>query len=147
MKVRAYGEGDRGGCLSVFDSNVPGEFRPGERGEYEAFLDALPGAYLVVEDEGGRVVACGGYALEPDGQSVAMCWGMVERGRQGEGLGRLLLEERIRRVRRNPAVQRVVLRTSHRARGFFEKSGFRAVRVTGDGIAAGLDAVDMILPL
>ncbi|NIP78986.1 MAG: GNAT family N-acetyltransferase, partial [Gemmatimonadetes bacterium] len=68
-------------------------------------------------------------------------------GRRGEGLGRLLLEERIRRARQDPAVERIVIHTSHRTRGFFEHMGFRAVGVEEDGIAPGLHAVDMVLPL
>ena len=98
----------------------------------------------MVTDLEGRVRACGGYALEGDGETAAMCWGMVERGRQGEGLGRRLLEERVRRAGEDPAVRRIRLSTSQRTRGFFEKLGFEAVAVEADGIASGLDRVEMV---
>ncbi|MEJ2503705.1 MAG: GNAT family N-acetyltransferase [Gemmatimonadota bacterium] len=122
---------------------MPQDFRAGERGEIEDFLRDLPGPYWVLEDEAGRIVGCGGYAVEADGRTATLCWGMVVRARQGEGLGRALLEHRIRAARADPAIDRIALHTSHRARGFFERLGFRATRVTPDGIAPGLDAVDM----
>ena len=147
MTLREFVLGDREGCLAVFDSNVPDDFRVEERAEFEAFLDDLPGPYLVLEDEGGRIVACGGYAPEADGESVALCWGMVARDRQGEGLGRKLLEARLDRARADADYRRVVITTSHRTRGFFEKIGFEARQVTPDGIAPGLHRVDMTLEL
>lgn len=53
---RAHEPTARAACLTVFDSNVPRFFREEERPEFEAFLDALPGPYLVeiveVEREG-----------------------------------------------------------------------------------------------
>jgi hypothetical protein len=74
MRVREYTTGDRDACLAVFDSNVPRFFTPAEREEYAAFLDApLPGPYLVVEDEAGVVVGCGGYALERGTADAHLC--------------------------------------------------------------------------
>lgn len=147
MTLRPYSDTDRAACLAVFDSNVPDDFRDDERAEFAAFLDDLPGPYLVAADDEGRVVACGGWAIEPDGESAAMCWGMVRRDRQGEGWGRRLLEERIRRARNEPGVRRLVLTTSHRTRGFFERLGFEAREVEPDGIAPGLDRVVMVRAL
>lgn len=146
MRVRGYGVGDREGCLRLFDSNVPDDFREGERAVFERFLDALPGPYWVLEDE-GRLIGCGGVGVEEDGETASMCWGMVARARQGEGWGRLLLEERLAWARSEPGVRRVALSTSQRTRGFFERLGFRAVRVERDGIGPGLDAVEMKLEL
>lgn len=146
MKIRTFDQDDAAGCLAVFDSNVPSDFRVQERADFEAFIDALPGPYWVVEEE-GRVIACGGAALEAEGATAALCWGMVRRDRQGEGWGRLLTKRRLEWARTQPGVRRVALRTSQRTRGFYERMGFRAVLVISDGIAPGLDAVDMILTL
>ena len=141
--VRPYRDTDRAACLAVFDSNVPDDFRAEERAEFAAFLDDLPGPYLVLVDGEERVAACGGWALETDGESAAMCWGMVRRDRQGEGWGRRLLEERVRRAGSQPGVRRLILTTSQRTRGFFERLGFRVRDVVPDGIAPGLDRVEM----
>src|SRR5690606_14882619 len=65
LSARSYSPADRSTCLGIFDSNVPDSFSASERADFEAFLDSLPGPYFVVEDESGRAVACGGYAVNP----------------------------------------------------------------------------------
>jgi hypothetical protein len=145
--LRSYSPADRDACLGIFDSNVPdGYVLAHERSGYASFLDALPGPYFVLED--GEVVACGGFALHtPDPHAVTMCWGMVTCSRHKRGLGRFLLEERLRRVRSNTSAQFAVVNTSQLACGFFAKMQFATVRVVPDGITPGLDLHEMHLPL
>jgi ribosomal protein S18 acetylase RimI-like enzyme len=147
MRVRDYTAADRPACLAVFDSNVPHFFVPPEREEFAAFLDDLPGPYLVVEDETGVIVGCGGYAVTPGTAVADLCWGMVDRARHGTGLGRVLLDARMERVRHDPAVDAVALNTSQHTRGFYERRGFVIERVEIDGYAPGLDRCDMRLVL
>lgn len=79
MIVREYRSSDRAACLAVFDSNVGGSFLPSERPDFAAFLDALPGPYFVIEDD-GVIIACGGYAANAESSDTAdLCWGMVQR--------------------------------------------------------------------
>jgi len=75
LSARSYSPADRSTCLGIFDSNVPDSFRDSERADFEAFLDSLPGPYFVVEDESGRAVACGGYAVNPGTTCADLCWG------------------------------------------------------------------------
>lgn len=148
MRVRDYQTADRSACLSIFDSNVPGFFAASEREEFAAFLDApLPGPYLVVEEDAGRVVGCGGYRVRPGTMAADLCWGMVLGARHGAGLGRLLLDARLERIRCDPAVDTVAVHTSQHTRGFYEHRGFRTERVVPDGYAPGLDRCDMRLDL
>ena len=145
ISVRDYVAADRDACLRLFGGNVPDFFAEVERPEYCDFLDALPGPYFVVEDEQHRVIACGGYAIEPDTGRADLCWGMVKRELQGRGIGRFLLQERLRRMLRAPEVTAVHLDTSQRTRGYYERIGFRVLRVTPNGYAPGLDRCDMRL--
>jgi GNAT superfamily N-acetyltransferase len=145
--IRAFRPEDRGACLDVFESNVPRYFRRPERVEFAAFLDALPGPYLVVEAADGPVVACGGWARRPGSDTVDLCWDMVARSLHGEGLGRLLVEERLARIRADGTVRAVTLNTSQRTVGFYEAFGFVVERVVPDGYAPGLDRCDMRLVL
>jgi len=147
MRVRDYTTSDRSACLAVFDSNVPVFFAAFERDEFAAFLDALPGPYLVVEDDAGVVVGCGGYGVKPGTGVADLCWGMVVRERHGTGLGRLLLDARLERVRADAAAQAIALHTSQHTRGFYERRGFRTERVVPDGYAPGLDRCHMRLVL
>ena len=143
--VRPYGPRDRDACLALFDSNVPEFFQAWERPAMEAFLDALPGPYLVVED-GAEVVACGGVASEGDGVA-SLCWTVVRRERQGEGVGRRLLEACHTEARQLPGVRRIRLDTIPTVAPFFRKLGYRVVSVDTDGYAPGMDRVNMAMGL
>lgn len=145
MRVREYTPADREACLAVFDSNVPAYFVTAEREAFAAFLDDLPGPYLVIEDEGGAIVGCGGYAVVAETRTADLCWGMVEQGRHGTGLGRLLLDARLDRIRADRGADAVALNTSQHTRGFYERRGFVTERVIPDGFAPGLDRCDMRL--
>lgn len=143
VRIRDYEAADRDACLAVFESNVPEFFTPSERAEFETFLSEPPGPYLVLEDEAGRVVACGGYAVEPGRATADLCWGMVLRDRQGSELGRRLTQARLERIRKDESARQVALRTSQRTRGFYERLGFVTERVVPNGFAPGLDRCEM----
>ena len=154
MLFREYSPADRDACLALFDGNVPRYFAPHERDGFAGFLDALPGPYFVVEED-GAVVACGGYAFEPGSGEVALCWGIVDARRQREGIGTLLTAERLRlaaadsspRSGRGGAAEGsgAVIRTSQHTAEFYARLGFTVTRVEADGHAPGIDFVEMRL--
>ncbi len=147
MPIRPYQVADANACLSLFDSNVPEYFAPAERADFEQFLerDAQSCAYQLIEQD-GRVVACGGLAIRPDGVA-GFCWGMVERSLQRRGLGRQLSLARLQQARQNPNAKRVELSTSQHTQDFYARLGFSVTRVVVDGHGPGLDAVEMTLML
>lgn len=145
-RVRDFEPEDRDRCLAIFDTNVPRFFRESERAEFQAYLDELPGPYLVLEDEHGVIVGCGGYVVVQDEERVDLCWGMVRRHSQGRGLGRLLTRARLARAVGDRSVREVRLSTSQRTTGFYERLGFRTVSVETDGFAPGLDRCDLAAP-
>lgn len=144
--ARAYTPADREACLALFDSNVPRFFVEAERDGYAAFLDDMRWPYQVIERD-GRIVACGGHAVEPDGRTVSLCWGMVEQGLHGQGLGRTLTEARLAAARAEPGVVSVRLDTGQHTTGFYERFGFVIEGVVKDGYAPGSDRHDMRLML
>jgi ribosomal protein S18 acetylase RimI-like enzyme len=140
---RPYESRDLAGCLAVFDTNVPGFFRLEERDEFREFLAELPGPYLVLPDDSGRIRACGGYAINVAERTADLCWGMVRQELHGGGLGRLLTTARIDAVRRDPRVDEVALHTSQHTVGFYERLGFAIVEVRENAYAPGLHRCDM----
>lgn len=146
LKSRSYRPEDLAGVLSVFDSNVPEFFTRPERMVFEEFLDSLQGPYYVVES-GSTIVACGGYAIVSAESRADLCWGMVERGLHGRGIGRFLTEIRIRAARCDPRVRSVVLNTSQHTQAFYERLGFVTEMVTPNAFAPGLHRCDMRLEL
>ena len=147
MFAREYSPTDLGACLEIFDTNVPEFFTELERAPFASFLETLPGPYLVLQDPGGRVVGCGGYAIEPGATKASLCWGMVRRESQRRGLGRRLVEERLARIRRDAGVTEVILNTSQHTQAFYESFGFVTESVIPDGFGPGLDRCDLRLSL
>jgi ribosomal protein S18 acetylase RimI-like enzyme len=139
--ARPYAAADREACLALFDSNAPRFFDPSERADYEAFLDeGWP--YRVIERE-GVIVACGGHAMEPDG-TASLCWGMVDGGLHGQGVGTALTEARVAAAREAGAIA-VRLDTSQLTTGFYERFGFKVLSVVRDGYAPDKDRCEMRL--
>jgi ribosomal protein S18 acetylase RimI-like enzyme len=137
MNFRPYTTPDYEACLHIFDSNVPLFFAPEERTEFAEFLAQPLGSYFVLTDEAGKVVACGGYG-DIRGVGV-LTWGMVRRDLHKQGLGRLLIRERIEHLKRSrPDITEIRMNTSQHSVNFFEREGFRATRITLNGFAPGL---------
>ncbi|HSP78705.1 MAG TPA: GNAT family N-acetyltransferase [Myxococcaceae bacterium] len=142
LRLRPYRPSDRETCLRLFESNVPASFTAEERADFAGFLDALPGPYLVVEEDSGRAVACGGLATRD--QSAVLCWGMVDALRQREGIGRVLLRVRLAQACLLPGVTRVEMNTSNETAPFFEREGLHTVRVLEHFFRPGLHRHDMV---
>lgn len=143
MRLTQYEQRDREDCLRLFDSNVPLFFAAHERAEFAAFLNQLPGVYLVGRIN-GVLVAAGGHSPDPGRSGVwTLCWGMVERRRHRQGLGRALLEARLRMIAADPDAVAVTLSTSQHSTGFFEHLGFRVEKVVPQGFAEHIDQYDL----
>lgn len=142
---RAYRTDDREDCLAVFASNVPRFFHARETQDFEAFLDGESDHYLVVL-EGEDMVGCGGFALSEDRREASLCWGMIRGDRHGRGIGAQLLRARLQAIA-GTAAQSVRLSTSQHTEGFYRRFGFVVQSVQADGLAPGLDAVEMRLDL
>ena len=145
MHIRDYRASDRDACLALFESNVPRFFDGSEREQFLGFLDGGEGRYLVVEDDEGRVIACGGVAVR-DG-IADLCWGMVDQRLHGQGVGGLFTRERIRIAREEMVAERMELCTSQHTAGFYERHGFERVKETPDGFGPGVDRIDMVKAL
>lgn len=140
--VRDYRISDRAACLAIFDSNIPDYFDQSERDMFADFLDGPRGCYFVIEQD-GTVCACGGYAKEDRGQA-RFTWGMAERDRHGQGLGRLLAEHRLAEITSSGLFREIELFTTPIISPFFQKFGFSIEKTEKDGFAPGMDQVQMI---
>lgn len=146
MTDRSYDARDRDACLALFDSNAPTYFMAGERADFAAWLERMdPASYRVIE-RGGRVAACGGVAMEPDGATASLCWGMVDGALHRQGLGRALTQARIDAARALGATA-VRCDTSQKTTAFYERFGFVVTAVQMDGYGPGLHRCEMRLAL
>jgi predicted GNAT family N-acyltransferase len=133
----------REACLALFDGNVGGAFRAEERDEFAAFLSHPPGPYFVLL-HGEAVVACAGIAFEDRRRAVAsLCWAIVQRPRQGRGLGRLLVEGCLAEAESQASCTSIRLETIPETEAIFQRFGFERVELERDGYGPGLDRVEM----
>jgi N-acetylglutamate synthase-like GNAT family acetyltransferase len=141
---RPYRPLDKGAVLRIFEANVPRFILPHERTDFAAFLDGLPhtGYYVVMEDEEGKVVACGGFSFRQEGEAE-LCWGMVDPEYQGLGIGGSLRLLRMQLMTEIPNLKKVRLSTSQNDAPFFESYGFKIVQVVPDGYGKHMHKVDM----
>lgn len=131
-------------CMAIFDSNVPAFFAHSERESFAQFLNALPGPFWVVRDRSsGTVVGCGGLSIADEGATAWLRWGMVLAGSQGQGIGRRLLEARLKWLDAQPQVRRTRVATTGQASGFFQRMGFELTASAKENYGPGLDRCDL----
>jgi GNAT superfamily N-acetyltransferase len=146
MNIRSFAPHDIAACLAIFDSNSPDFFHPQERAEFEAFLNAIDGTY-VVGVHNDAIVACGGYWKLPQAPIGILTWGMVGQRYHRQGFGRQLLTYRMQALREIPELVAVSLQTGPKTVPFFQKAGFEVKNVVENGIAPGIDQYSLVLPL
>ncbi len=146
MKFRKYLSHDRAACLALFDGNLEPYFDPKERPGFESFLDNPPKTYFVIEAETGEIVACGGYWEEKQG-IASFCWGMADRNRHGQGLGKMLTEQRLLRIKKDPRFREARMGTSQHTSGFYKKFGFALTFVKENAYGPNLHHCEMTLDL
>ena len=146
MDVQPYTITHRAACLSIFDSNTPHFFDSSEREEFATFLDGMACPYVVVVNTDGEVVGCGGYYRDEARNRTGLAWGMVARPWHRQGVGRILMDHRLAALKEMGATT-VTVRTSQYSRGFFERCGFRVVRVEPTGFTPEIDLVELVFNL
>ncbi len=152
--IRAYKYSDKNSCMEVFKTNVPTYFTLEEVNEFERFLTKLndPQAtdnppYYVME-LGNKLIGCGGIG-EKKGidsiDSVTFVWGMVHRDFHKKGFGEQLLLFRLDEIKLQFPNKPVILDTTQFSYSFFEKYGFKTVKITENSYGEGMHRYDMIL--
>jgi N-acetylglutamate synthase-like GNAT family acetyltransferase len=144
MHSRSYRESDRDDCLACFDSNSPTHIPTQQRTAFEAFLDHHPDGYFVVL-EGHELIGCGGIDVH-DG-IAELVWIVVHAEWQTQGAGSLLMTACITDTLSRLECNAVTLTCSQHARAYFERWGLRAIDSEPNGIAPGIDRVQMRMEL
>jgi ribosomal protein S18 acetylase RimI-like enzyme len=144
--IRRYINADRDACLAIFGSNTPTFFRAHEQPGFASFLEQHGDRYFVMDDA-GSIVACGGWGWKIEEPRVArLCWGMVHRDSQRQGIGTLLLAHRLEEIAKHD-LDEVEVNTSQHAAAFFAHAGFVEVAVQTDFYGPGLHGLRMRLPV
>lgn len=131
--------------LGLLEAHIPQFFAPAERLDFAAYLLRESDDYYVVEEH-GEVIAGGGINYLPARSEARISWDVVHPDYQGTGVGSRLVLFRLKEIYKQPAIKRVVVRTSQMAFRFYEKFGFQLVQVEKDFWAKGYDLYEMHIP-
>jgi [ribosomal protein S18]-alanine N-acetyltransferase len=140
--IRPYIPTDKEAVMELLYLNMPKYFAREEEADLLHYLVREAEHYFVVETE-GRIVASGGYNFSEDGTTGKISWDIVHPDFQGKGVGRLLTEFRMEKLRTYDRVRLLSVRTSQMAFRFYEKLGFELKEVVTDYWAVGLDLYRM----
>ena len=118
-EVRLWKSEDTQACLEIYQMNAPGRFPAEVEQEFEEVLKRDDGSMLVIEEH-GRIVACGGASL--DGNQGTLFYGLIHSEFQKKGLGRVLLLSRLARFAGPPVVVRIA--AVEDSIGYYQRFGF-----------------------
>lgn len=152
--IRKYEPSDRNACMEIFKTNVPDYFTLEEVDEFERFLTKLedpavtnnPPYYVMELDK--TLIGCGGFG-EKDGidgtASITFVWGMVARAYHKKGYGEQLLRFRLQEIPLHFPNKKIILDTTQFSYAFFEKYGFKTIKITENSYGKGMHRYDMVL--
>lgn len=138
MSIRPYHPSDLPQVLRIFQLNIPEYFVEEEAWELELYLIEHPDTYLVME-EAYQIVGGAGIILSDQGETGSITWVFFHPEHQGKGFGRALVNHCLEKLRHEHQVNKVIVKTSQLAAGFFSKFGLVVEATEKDFWAPGLD--------
>jgi len=145
--LRPSSPDDLAARVALFEGNVPDYFGAHERADFLAGIDEEGTRHFVLEDAGGALLGCGGYAAHPRAGAAGLVWGMIHRDRHRLGFGTRLLMACLARIRAEGQFTSVLIETTPMSQGFFAGFSFAVERIEADGFGGGYDLVEMELSL
>lgn len=130
-EIRPIKAKDTAAVIGLLRSNTPYFFDPSEEKDFVAYLEKEIEDYFVV-DLNGEIIGAGGINYFPEERIARISWDIIHPNSQGKGIGKSLLEYRIKHLKQNTKVDSIVVRTSQLAYRFYEKAGFDLKKVEKD---------------
>ncbi|MBQ4822119.1 GNAT family N-acetyltransferase [Aquimarina sp. MMG016] len=144
--MRPYTPNDKDSVLKLLDLNTPKFFDKTEKESLKKYLDNEVEDYFVVE-ENNEIIGAGGINYFPTERIARISWDFIKPNMQGKGIGRKLTEYRINKLNNNNEIDLIIVRTSQIAYKFYEKMGFKLVKVEKDFWAKNFDLYQMELKI
>lgn len=144
--IRPYHPGDKPQLLTLLNLNIPRYFALSETADFLEYLENHVETYLVIE-VARQVVGCGGINYFLQEATARISWDIIHPDYHGKGMGRALTLYRIAEIKKNPAIEKIVVRTTQLTYPFYGKMGFELEKVERDYWAAGFDLYQMKISL
>jgi len=137
LTIRAFKEADSFTLLHILKGLIPEYFAESEYNDLQDYLAGGKEDYFVV-CLGESIIAAGGINYFPDDNIARLSWDLVDKKYHGKGVGRLLAQFRLKKLSDSNDFERIEVRTSQFACGFYASLGFvekfRTSNYWGEGI-------------
>ncbi|NBL65826.1 GNAT family N-acetyltransferase [Flavobacterium sp. NST-5] len=144
LEIRPFNQLDVSYLLELLRLNTPEFFSEKEKGDYVQYLNNEVEYYFVVTKK-DQVVGCGGFNFWDEGKTVRISWDILHPDFQRQGIGKLLLQHRLKEIAKFDKVEKVVVRTSQLVYRYYEKQGFVLQNIIKDYWDLGFDLYEMEL--
>jgi [ribosomal protein S18]-alanine N-acetyltransferase len=142
--IRKYTQKDETAVLQLIKQHTPQYFAPAELEDFKNYLRNKTEDYFVYIDK-AQIIAAGGINYFPAAQLARISWDMVATHAQGKGIGAALVQFRINYLNQSADIETIVVRTAQDVYQFYQKMGFKLIRVEKDYWAEGFDLYEMHL--
>jgi ribosomal-protein-alanine N-acetyltransferase len=142
--IRPYEQRDKSDVIGLFNSNTPEFFHPSEEKNLVSYLENEVEDYFVIEQD-AMIVGAGGINYFEHEKLARISWDIVSPNSHGMGVGKKLTEFRINHLKERKAIETIVVRTTQIVYKFYEKMGFKLIKVTNDFWAEDIDLYHMEL--
>ena len=92
-------------------------------------------------EKDGEALGCGGWYL--DGTMANLSWGMISREHQRQGLGTVLLQQRIQHIIQHGEASAVRIRTTSMVQLFYERNEFIIIGRNQKGLVDSMPLVEL----
>jgi ribosomal-protein-alanine N-acetyltransferase len=144
--IRKYTPDDKEALIHLLRLNTPEYFAASEEVDLLYYLDHHASDFYVIEI-GDNIVGCGGINFAEEDTIGKLSWDIFHPRYQGQGLGSKLTRFRIEKIKENPSVKSITVRTSQLAYKFYEKLGFELTKTEKDYWAPGYHMYQMCQPV
>ena len=140
--IRAFNRIDKEKLIELLWLNTPEFFDVIEEKDFIDYLEHYAQHYFVVE-ENGKIIGSGGINYFAADNLARISWDIIHPDFQGRGIGKKLTIYRINEIKKNPAMDLIVVRTTQLVYKFYQKMGFELEKVEKDFWAKGFDLYQM----
>jgi len=143
MHIREYKASDKEVCLQIVKSNIPEYFSEEDYAKATKWFESIdfPNFYIIYNDN--HVIGFGGFSFENN--QAKLLFGLIHKQYHKQGYGKILSEFRINKIWEiNPEIT-IYLETTEKTFGFFERLGFKTVKIIPGHYYGNFDMYEMIL--
>lgn len=140
--IREYANPDKENVMDLLRLNSPKYFAPEEEQDLLYYLENEIEFYYVLELD-KKIVGSRGINFKEDPTVGYISWDILHPEFQGQGLGTMMLDYRIEKLKKNKNVGKIIVRTTQLVYKFYEKAGFKLVEEVTDYWAKGFHLYEM----